>query len=209
MYGTGLALTIIGRESGPLALTIRPMTRPVTGEPSRFLRDRHDHVVVVVAGNRVAGIVALPSAAQADVTEQRARASPIVIRPPRFGTSCHIRWLLFDMSIGLTRKKLATYSTLPFAFLRRQLDVGDDRVVRIVRIELAEGAARERFVLAGAAEGPAVEGGRHLLVDDDSFDLGLCRRGDRRDREKATPTNQAKRKTRGDVMRDLLEWAKS
>ena len=34
-----------------------------------------------------------------------------------FGTSCHIRRLLFDMSIGFTRKKLATYSTLPFRFL--------------------------------------------------------------------------------------------
>ncbi|PYS08115.1 MAG: hypothetical protein DMG17_29575, partial [Acidobacteria bacterium] len=30
-------------------------------------------------------------------------------------TSCHIKWLLFDISIGFTRKKLAMYSTLPFA----------------------------------------------------------------------------------------------
>ena len=40
----------------------------------------------------------------------------IVTRPPRFGTSCHMRWLDFDKSMGFTRKKLATYSTLPFAF---------------------------------------------------------------------------------------------
>src|SRR5688572_4402032 len=44
-------------------------------------------------------------------------ASAIVMRPPRLGTSCHIRWLDFVMSIGFTRKKVATYSTLPFAFL--------------------------------------------------------------------------------------------
>jgi hypothetical protein len=43
-------------------------------------------------------------------------AATIVSRPPRFGTSCHIRRLLLDMSIGLTRKNVAMYSTLPFAF---------------------------------------------------------------------------------------------
>jgi hypothetical protein len=37
LYGTGLAFTSIGRDSAPLAFTIRPMTSPVTGEPSRFL----------------------------------------------------------------------------------------------------------------------------------------------------------------------------
>ena len=42
-------------------------------------------------------------------------STAIVIRPPRFGTSCHIRWLLLDMSIGFTRKNVAEYSTLPAA----------------------------------------------------------------------------------------------
>ena len=36
LYGTGFAFTSIGCESGPLALTIRPITGPVIGEPSRF-----------------------------------------------------------------------------------------------------------------------------------------------------------------------------
>jgi hypothetical protein len=36
--------------------------------------------------------------------------------------------------------------------------------VRVVRIELAEGAARKRFVLTRRAEGRAIEGGRRLLV---------------------------------------------
>jgi hypothetical protein len=44
-------------------------------------------------------------------------AAASVILPPRLGTSCHIRWLLFDMSMGLTRKNVAMYSTLPFAFV--------------------------------------------------------------------------------------------
>ena len=40
-----------------------------------------------------------------------------MIRPPRFGTSCHMSPLAFDMSIGLTRKNVAMYSTLPLEFL--------------------------------------------------------------------------------------------
>src|SRR5215510_9180967 len=36
LYGTGLALTIIGCELTPFALTMRPNTRPLTGEPSGF-----------------------------------------------------------------------------------------------------------------------------------------------------------------------------
>ena len=41
--------------------------------------------------------------------------SPMVTLRPRFGTQCHISWLLFDMSIGFTTKKLAIYSTMPLA----------------------------------------------------------------------------------------------
>jgi hypothetical protein len=59
---------------------------------------------------------------------------------------------------------------------RGELDVGDDRVAAIVWIELAEGAAGERFILAGVAKGSAVEGGRDLLLDDDLLDVGLNRR---------------------------------
>ena len=36
LYGTGLPCTNIGCESGPRALTMRPRTSPVTGEPSGF-----------------------------------------------------------------------------------------------------------------------------------------------------------------------------
>src|SRR5688500_5624793 len=36
LYGSGFAFTSIGCESGPLALTMRPMTKPVMGDPSRF-----------------------------------------------------------------------------------------------------------------------------------------------------------------------------
>jgi len=48
---------------------------------------------------------------------------------------------------------------------RRQLDVDDHGVFRIVRIELAVGLADELFVLADAGEGMAAEG-RRLLRDD-------------------------------------------
>ena len=43
------------------------------------------------------------------------RSEVMVIRPPRLGTSCHISPLAWVMSTGFTRKKLAMYSTLPFA----------------------------------------------------------------------------------------------
>src|SRR5713101_4093781 len=36
LYGTGLPWTNICCELGPLTLTMRPMTGPVTGEPSGF-----------------------------------------------------------------------------------------------------------------------------------------------------------------------------
>ena len=36
LYGTGFECTIIGCESAPLALTMRPMTGPVIDEPSGF-----------------------------------------------------------------------------------------------------------------------------------------------------------------------------
>ncbi len=46
------------------------------------------------------------------------RSLEMVILPPRLGTSCHIKPLAFDMSTGLTMKKLAMYSTLPFTLRR-------------------------------------------------------------------------------------------
>ena len=36
LYGIGLVWTNIDCEPGPLTLTMRPITRPVTGEPSGF-----------------------------------------------------------------------------------------------------------------------------------------------------------------------------
>jgi len=56
---------------------------------------------------------------------------------------------------------------MPRALRGRELDVLDDRIVRIVRIELAEGASRKGLVGAGASEARPVEGGRYLDVDDD------------------------------------------
>ena len=94
-------------------------------------------------------------------------AGTMVRRPPRLGTSCHIRWLDFDMSTGFTSWNVAVYSTMPLRVARRELDVLDDGVVRIVGIELAEGAAGQRLVLAGGAEARAVERRRDLVLDHD------------------------------------------
>ena len=61
---------------------------------------------------------------------------------------------------------------------RRQLDVLDDRIVRIVRIELAEHAAFQRDIGPGGANGGAGEcrGGRR--VDDNGSDVRLGLNGE-------------------------------
>ena len=51
------------------------------------------------------------------------RSGVMVIRPPRFGTSCHISPLARDRSTGLTMKKVAMYPTLPFTRGARSMSV--------------------------------------------------------------------------------------
>src|SRR3989442_1074619 len=51
------------------------------------------------------------------------RSLEMVIRPPRLGTSCHINLLELPTLMGLTMKKLATYSTLPFVRSARERSV--------------------------------------------------------------------------------------
>ena len=57
------------------------------------------------------------------------------------------------MSIGLTMRKLATYSTLPLAFAARASMSVISAFWRIARIELAEGAAGELLVRLASATG--------------------------------------------------------
>jgi hypothetical protein len=49
----------------------------------------------------------------------------------------------------------------------------NNHVVRVVRVELAEGATGQRFIQPRIAEATAVERGGHLLVDDDFFHPGV------------------------------------
>ena len=115
LYGTGFALTIIGCELGPPAFTILPMTRPLIGEPSGFF-----------AMGTMTQSLSLSGTVRPELSPCHPLLRPMspsflwgtemVILPPRFGTSCHMRWLAFDRSIGFTRKKLTVYSTFPFLF---------------------------------------------------------------------------------------------
>src|SRR5688572_20344668 len=77
-------------------------------------------------------------------------ASTMVRRPPRLGTSCHIRWLDFVMSIGFTRKKVATYSTLPLAFR------GASRISVMRRLCGASGSSSPNARPASVSYGPAL-----------------------------------------------------
>src|SRR5262245_24419820 len=113
LYGTGFALTIIGCELGPRAFTILPMTRPLIGEASGFF-----------AMGTITQSLSSPGTVRPELSPCHPLLKPIspsflwaaeiVTLPPRLGTSCHMRWLDFDRSMGFTREKLTVYSTLPF-----------------------------------------------------------------------------------------------
>src|SRR5437867_11349121 len=105
---------INGRESGPLALRMRPNSRPVTGEPSECFASGTVNHSLSAAGT-VRPELSPCHPLLTPMSPSLREAGGMVILPPRLGTSCHIKWLLFDISIGFTRKKLAMYSTLPFA----------------------------------------------------------------------------------------------
>ena len=88
----------------------------------RILRDRHHGPVVDRCASGPCRPELSPCQPLLKPMSPSLRCSgEIVILPPRFGTSCHIRRLAFDMSIGFTRKNVALYSTLPFAFLGASL----------------------------------------------------------------------------------------
>src|SRR5688572_23966782 len=112
-YGIGFECTMIGEEFAPLALMMRPITRPLMLEPSAFF----------ATGTTTYSRPAAPCAVPPELSPCQPLLRPtspasrrsvlIVMRPPRFGTSCHISPLALDMSIGLTMKNVAMYSTLP------------------------------------------------------------------------------------------------
>ena len=79
---------------------------------------------------------------------------------------------------GLENEDVHRVLDLAARIAGRQLDVGDDRVARVVRVELAVGLAAELLIRAHAPVGPehlAVEHGRLRLrgVDDDP--RNVCR----------------------------------
>src|SRR5689334_25231375 len=105
LYGIGFECSMIGWEFAPGTFMIRPRTTPVMDEPSGFF-----------GIGTLAQSLPLPTtwAVSPELSPCHPLDKPIspsfrlaagmVTRPPRFGTSCHMRWLLFDMSIGLTMK---------------------------------------------------------------------------------------------------------
>src|SRR5438046_9706956 len=104
---------INGRESGPLALTTRPNTRPVTGEPSEFFATGTVYHSLSSAGT-VRPELSPCHPLLKPMSPSLREAGGMVILPPRFGTSCHIKWLIFDISIGLSSNKRDMHCHLPF-----------------------------------------------------------------------------------------------
>src|SRR5580765_4380774 len=122
-------MTLSGAALRPLRLMTRPMMSPVTPVTTGVLTHSLSVGVTGVrlsalAGTAVALAPALsPCQALLRPTSPELRRSVLIVtRPPRFGTSCHISPLDLLMSIGLTMKNVAMYSTLPlalrFAFFR-------------------------------------------------------------------------------------------
>ena len=134
-YGIGLPITFSGCAPRPLRLMMRPTMCPVTPVSTgtftqSLLLGVTGASVDAFAGTIVAGAVTgfapalSPCQPLLKPTSLRLRRSGVmVIRPPRFGTSCHISPLARDMSTGLTMKKLATYPTLPLTRGARSMSV--------------------------------------------------------------------------------------
>src|SRR5947199_10105430 len=108
---------------------MRPKTSPVTSPPSRFFATgtlTHSLFCTAECGERssayvgtvVARPLGLPELSPCHplltpMSPSARLAAASVIRPPRFGTSCHLKPLACDMSVGLTRRNEATDQTLP------------------------------------------------------------------------------------------------
>ncbi|HWF96441.1 MAG TPA: hypothetical protein VG291_15905 [Xanthobacteraceae bacterium] len=169
-----------GLRIGASGIEDAPHDAPGDRRPIGILRHRHDDIVVVGPRRGPARIVALPAAGKTDVAGralERPDGDPAAaighVVPHQAARPRHV-----DRLHQLKRGGVLDH---PTRIAGRELDVLDDRIVRIVRIELPEGAPGQGFVGAGAAEARPVEGGRHLRVDDD---LGHPRlRGDRAGRQ--------------------------
>src|SRR6266446_3422611 len=101
-------------------LMMRPRICPVVPVITRVFTHSLLLGVTGVANEALAGTAVPPALSPCQPLERpmspcMRRSLDIVILPPRLGTSCHIKPLDLDMSTGLTMKKLAMYSTLPFA----------------------------------------------------------------------------------------------
>ncbi len=127
-YGIGLPITFSGCAPRPLRLMMRPTIWPVTPVSTgtfthSLLLGGTGASVKAFAGTAVAPALS-PCQPLLKPTSCRLRRSGVtVIRPPRFGTSCHISPLARDRSTGLTMKKVAMYPTLPFTRGARSMSV--------------------------------------------------------------------------------------
>src|SRR6266481_9320885 len=122
----GFSVSGLGSPFGNVLLFGRLMMRPTIFPVTLVITGTFTHSLLLgvtgVADDAFAGTTVAPALSPCQPLERpmspcMRRSLEIVILPPRLGTSCHIRPLDFDRSTGLTMKKVAMYSTLPFAFL--------------------------------------------------------------------------------------------
>ena len=136
--------------------------------PIWIFRDRNGYPVVIVGGSSPARVVALPAAAQTDV-------AVVALRRRDGDSAAPVRHVLphqvtaFRQVDRFHKEKARNVLDFAVSVARRQLDIRDDRIVRIFGIKLTERAARQSFILAGLAECRSVESRRDFFIDDDLF----------------------------------------
>src|ERR1051325_10550344 len=109
-YGIGFPITLSGAAFMPLRLTIRPSILPVTPVSTGVFTHSLLLGVTGVGEDAFAGRAVAPALSPCQPLEMpmspcARRSLERVMRPPRFGTSCHSSPLDLLMSFGLTMKK--------------------------------------------------------------------------------------------------------
>ena len=176
--GHGIGVGDQRLRSGTAGIDDTPPTQGSgDGGAVRIVGHRHGGGFPVRPGHRAAGVVALPAATQSDIAHcpfGRHDGDPAAaighVMPQQVAALREV-----DRFDDLESGDIFDHAAL---VSRRQVNVLNDGVVRILRIDLAIGAAGQGFIRPGGSEAGAAKGGRGPRFDDDPDDAALSRRAE-------------------------------
>src|SRR5439155_11677341 len=147
---------------------MRPKTCPVTSLSTGVFTHSFELGATGVGEDAFDGTTVAPALSPCQPldtpTSRCARRSlEIVMRPPRFGTSCHRRPLDVDISIGLTTKNEAMYCALPLT-----RGASPTSVMSALCSSIGSSAPKARPVIASYAGSDNVQSPAALRVRHDS-----------------------------------------